>query len=345
MKVLAVTSENHMELTYSERPSLSKEYAIVKVAYCGVCGSDLPRYFQGKVHQFPQVLAHEFSGKVFEIQENRDYKVGDKVVVAPLIPCDECKECKTGNPAMCTQYDFIGSRSQGAFAEYIKVPIKNLVKIPESMSLKHAALVEPLTVGIHGVDRANVKLGETTMIMGAGTIGLLTLLALKEKGVGEIIVVDINDKKLEIAKKIGCTHTINPLNMKLEDFFEAHDLPSLVYETAGSSVTQVQSIDFCAKKGQVVYIGTCTKDVVFKPEVFEKILRNELVITGSWMSYSSPFPGYEWPTAINMIHKQTEKFSILISSVHDLEDLDEPFKKMVEPNNDVVKVLYELDKD
>ena len=345
MRALAVTQKGKLELRNIETPTIEKGYAIIKVAYSGICGSDLPRYFQGAVHQFPQVLGHEFSGIISEIESNNQYNVGDKVVVAPLIPCEKCKECQMGNPAMCTDYDFIGSRSQGSFSEYIKVPLKNIVKIPSNMSLKHAALVEPLTIGIHGVDRATLKLGECVMVMGAGTIGLLTVLSLIEKGAGEIIVVDINNYKLDKAKALGCTHIINPLDTSLEDFFKNRNLPTIVYETAGSNITQVQSVQYCGKKGQVVYIGTCTKPITFEPEIFEQILRKELILTGSWMSYSSPFPGYEWTIAIDIIARNTKKMEALITSVHQLDELADPFNLMIEPNNNVVKVLYQIDKE
>lgn len=345
MKALVLTEKEKLVVQLVEKPVVEDNFAIVKIAYTGVCGSDLPRYFQGAVHQFPQILGHEFSGTIDEIGSNSHLKCGDKVVVAPLIPCGTCDECQIGNPAMCTSYDFIGSRSQGSLAEYIKVPIKNIIKIPNDMSLKHASLVEPLTIGIHGVDRASLKLGERVMVMGAGTIGLLTLLSLIEKGAGETIVVDINDRKLAKAKELGCTHTINPLKTNLEQYFKENELPSIVYETAGSDITQIQSIQYCDKKGQVVYIGTCTKPITFEPKIFEQILRKELIITGSWMSYTMPFPGYEWNTAIQIINKHKDKIEGLISSVHQLEELEKPFERMIEPNNDVVKVLYRIDEE
>ena len=106
-----------------------------------------------------------------------------------------------------------------------------------------------------------------------------------------------------------------------------------------------QSIQYCDKKGQVVYIGTCTKPITFEPKIFEQILRKELIITGSWMSYTMPFPGYEWNTAIQIINKHKDKIEGLISSVHQLEELEKPFERMIEPNNDVVKVLYRIDEE
>ncbi|OCA86053.1 galactitol-1-phosphate 5-dehydrogenase [Bacillus sp. FJAT-27225] len=346
MKALSVTDIETFSLEEIEKPRAKAGNVVIKVAYCGICGSDIPRYFNGGVHSFPQILGHEFSGVVEEIGDSvNEIKVGDRVAVAPLVPCGSCEYCQKGEPAMCKKYSFIGSRQAGAMAEFVEVPERNCVRLPENLSLKEAALVEPLTVAIHGVDRVDVHAGAKVMVLGAGTIGLLTLLTLRAKGVGEIIVVDLNQRKLDLAKKIGADVTINPKNQSLENYFSSHELPEIVYETAGSNITQVQAVEFARKKGKVVFIGTCTKDVVFKAESFEKILRNELEITGSWMSYSSPFPGYEWTAGLRYMATKEIDVTPLITGKFKLEDKEIPFEKMVEKDSDQIKLLYKIHHD
>ncbi|OJG81921.1 chlorophyll synthesis pathway protein BchC [Enterococcus pallens] len=306
----------------------------------------MPRYFEGGVHSFPQVLGHEFSGVVEEIGEKvTNIKVGDRVAVAPLVPCGTCENCQKGEPAMCTNYSFIGSREQGAMAEYVVVPEKNCVKVPDSLSLKEAALVEPLTVAIHGIERINISAGADVLVLGAGTIGLLTVLSLRAIGVGKITVVDLNDKKLEVAKTIGADEVVNPTVQTLEDYYKETSLPEAVIETAGSSVTQKQAIEFVSKRGKVVYVGTSTKDVVLDPETFEKILRGELEVTGSWMSYSAPFPGYEWETGLRYMSTKQVDVKPLITGLYRLEDVAEPFDKMVEANSTAIKLLYAINEE
>lgn len=341
MKTLEVVGKAQMILNELEKPKLESDKVLVKVAYCGVCGSDLPRYFEGGVHAFPQVLGHEFSGIVEAVGADvSDFISGDRVAVAPLIPCGKCDACQKGEPAMCSHYSFIGSREQGAMAEYVAVPAKNCVKVPESLSLKEAALLEPLTVAIHGVERIKLRAGVSVMVLGAGTIGLLTLLALRARGVGEITVVDLNEKKLAIAQKIGADQLVNPNTCPLEDYFKTHDLPEIVIETAGSALTQVQAIRFIQKRGQISYVGTSTKEVVLSPVDFEKILRGELEITGSWMSYSAPFPGFEWTAGLRYMAEKEINVKPLITGIYSLEDLEKPFKEMVKKDSGHVKVLY-----
>lgn len=346
VKALVVTDKHKIELQDIPKPKIEAGKVLVKVAYCGICGSDLPRYFEGSVHTFPQVLGHEFSGIVEEIGSDVDnITVGEKVSVAPLIPCGSCDNCQKGEPAMCTQYSFIGSREQGAMAEYVVVPEKNCVRVPDSLSLKEAALLEPLTVAIHGVERVRIPAGVDVLVLGAGTIGLLTVLALRAIGVGKITVIDLNEEKLRVAKRIGADETVNPLNMKLEDYYQKNRLPEVTVETAGSSVTQKQAVEFVAKRGKVVYVGTSTKDVVFDPETFEKILRGELEVTGSWMSYSAPFPGYEWETGLRYMATGKIDVKPLITEVFELEDKAIPFDKMVEKNSAAIKLLYAISEE
>jgi len=345
MKALSVTDVEKLELVDVEKPEPEKGRVLVKVSFTGICGSDIPRYYDGGVHSFPQILGHEFSGIVEEVGENvSKVKAGDKVAVAPLVPCGECEYCQKGEPGMCLNYSFIGSRESGAMAEYVSVPQRSCVLVPETVSLKEAALIEPLTVAIHGVDQVDVHAGARVMVLGSGTIGLLTILTLKAKGAGEIIAVDLNDNKLSIAEECGATTVINPSNVTLEEYFEENENPEIIYETAGNNITQQQAIKFAKKLGKVVFIGTSTKDVNLPPKVFENILRGELEIAGSWMSFSEPFPGYEWRAGIKYMETKQIDVKPLITGVYSLEDKALPFDEMTKKSSNHVKLLYDINK-
>lgn len=343
MKALTVTGIKEFELRDMPIPKATEGKVLIEVAYVGICGSDLPRYFEGGVHAFPQVLGHEFSGKIVEVGVGVDgLSIGERVAVAPLIPDKTTPGYLKGEPAMAERYSFIGSREQGAMAEFISVPAENVVKVPDELSLKEAAMLEPLTVAIHGIDCVKLLSGDEVVVLGAGTIGLLTLAVLRARGVGNITVIDINDNKLALAKEVGADVVINPLNVAVDAYFKEHRKPRIVIETAGSSITQCQALEIVEKRGAVVYVGTSTRDVVFPPEAFENILRGELEITGSWMSYTAPFPGYEWEAGLRYMATKQVQVAPLITGIYELEDQAIPFEKMIEKNSKEVKLLYQL---
>lgn len=344
MRALLVEDKEKIVLRDLEKARIEKDEVLIKVAYCGICGSDLPRYFQGAVHQFPQILGHEFSGEIVELgEEVSGLEIGQKVTAAPLVPCHQCADCLSGNFALCENYSFIGSRQAGAMAEYLAVPAENVVVLKEGLSLELAAMIEPLTVAIHGLDQIHTRAYEDYLILGSGTIGLMALLAAQHRGGGSITVVDINDQKLEAAKSLGADRVINSSKVDLNQFYKDNPRPTVIIETAGSHITQIQAIELSAKKTKIVYLGTCTTDLEIPAASFEKILRNELEIKGSWMSYSNPFPGYEWKAAQKIIEEKQELVASLITHQYPLEKAEEAFNKMIDREDHVVKVMFRLE--
>ncbi len=342
MKALVVKGVGELEVMDLPMPQCKDDEVLVKVKNCGICGSDIPRALNGGVHQFPIVLGHEFAGDIVEVGSSvTKYKVSDRVTAAPLKPCGECDFCKKGMPAMCTSYGFVGSRENGAMAEYVAIKEENIVLLADEVSYEEGAMIEPLTVALHGVERVNIKAGSTVLIFGAGTIGLLVLQCVKARGAGKVYMVDIADEKLEVAKVMGA-EVINSLKVDLNEYLNINGRPDVVYENSGSAIAQAQALEVVNKLGSVVYIGTATRDVTLKPEVFEKILRGELTVTGSWMSSSAPFPGYEWTTAAQYIKDKKVDLSLMTTHRFKMSDGVEPFKKMIDRNELVIKVMFEI---
>ncbi|MBI0120968.1 galactitol-1-phosphate 5-dehydrogenase [Lactobacillus sp. M0398] len=343
MKALVITAKNKMELQDIPVPELKNDQVLIHVAYAGICGSDLPRYYEGKVHHFPQIPGHEFSGTVEKIGSDvKGLNIGDKVSVAPLIPCGKCDECKAGFPSMCTNYTFIGSSVPGALAEYVAVPAQNCLVLPDNVSLKEAATVEPLTVAIHGIERVNIKAGANVLVLGVGSVGLLAVMALKARGAGKITVVDIKDSSLKVAQECGADIVINSAKINLSEYFKTHSLFDAVFETAGNPITQVQAIKYAGKHAKVVFIGKTTRPTTFQYQEFEQILRKELEITGSWLSFSAPFPGYEWHAAIDYLSSGRINTQRLITGTYKLEDKDKPFAVLSDKNSGAIKVMYKI---
>lgn len=345
----AVLVENE-KIIYSDIdiPVLSDNEILIKVKATGICGSDVPRVLNGKAHHYPIVLGHEFSGEVCEIsntisQNPQNIQIGDYVTAAPLLPCMVCGDCVLGNYSLCKKYSFIGSRINGSFAEYIKVPIKNAVKFDKSISFEQGAFFEPSTVALHGLMRTDYTGGGDAAILGSGTIGLFTLQWAKIYGAKRVFVFDIDDNRLLLAKNLGADEIINTTKADIDEFVKEKTGGKnfdYVFETAGSTETMKQSFDIAGNKCRVCFIGTPTKNLEFTPELFEKMNRKEFTLTGSWMSYSAPFPGKEWILTAHYFNTGQLKFdeSMIFKKFH-FKDADKAFD-MYKKNEVKGKMLF-----
>lgn len=346
MKALSVTGVKQLELVELDTPVPGDTEVRVKVAYCGICGSDFPRYFSGGVHAFPQVLGHEFSGVVDAIGSAvTSVAVGDRVAVAPLVPDVKSNYYLEGKPSLCETYSFVGSRQPGALSERVVVPAQNAVPLPDSLSLKEAALVEPLTVAIHGLNRLDIRQGDHVLVFGAGVIGNLAIQVLKARGVFNVTAVDISDFRLGEAKDSGADGIFNSASESIDQLVAKFGKPSVIVETSGNAMVQGQCVDIVAKGGQIVYVGTAHGDVHLPSKSFENILRGELVVTGAWMSYSAPFPGSEWRDAVAMLASGQVKAEPLISKIYTLDDKEQPFLDLTAKGSKLAKILYHVNED
>lgn len=298
MKAGVVHAREDIRYEEIETPKPGKGQVLIKVKYTGICGSDIPRVNGDACHFFPNVLGHEFSGVVAELGEGvTSLKVGERVSGVPLVPCMECEDCQKGNYSLCKHYSFIGSREFGSFAEYVVVPEKNAVPFEESVSFEQGAFFEPATVALHGLLRVPYEGGKTVAVLGGGTIGMFVMQWAKIFGAREAVVFDIAQERLDLGMRLGATAGINTLE---KDFMKkAMELTDgkgfdYVFETAGNTVTMKMAFELAANKANVCFVGTPTRELTFSVQEWENINRKEFFLTGSWMSYSAPFPGKEW---------------------------------------------------
>ncbi len=298
MKAGVVHAREDIRYEEIEKPAPKKGHVLIKVKYTGICGSDVPRVNGDACHYYPNVLGHEFSGTVEEVGEGVSHlRPGDRVAGVPLVPCMECEDCQKGNYSLCRHYSFIGSREFGSFAEYVSVPEANAVKFDPEVSFEQGAFFEPATVALHGLERLPFEGGKTVAILGGGTIGMFVMQWAKIFGAKTTVVFDIAPERLELGKRLGATAGVNTLD---EDFMDqAMKLTDgkgfdYVYETAGNTVTMKMAFALAANKAGVCFIGTPTKELSFTVAEWENMNRKEFNLTGSWMSYSAPFPGHEW---------------------------------------------------
>ena len=272
-------------------------------------------------------------------------KPGDRVAGAPLVPCMQCEDCQKGNYSLCRRYSFIGSREFGSFAEYVVVPEKNAVKFGDEVSFEQGAFFEPATVALHGLRRLDFQGGKTVAILGGGTIGMLTMQWAKIFGAKTVVVFDILDERLELGKRLGADETVNSGS---PDFMErVRELTGgrgfdYVYETAGNTVTMKMAFQLAANKAQVCFIGTPTRELTFSVEEWENINRKEFRLTGSWMSYSAPFPGDEWTLAAHYFKTGQLKFddSFIYKKIP-LSKIDVAFEMFKTPGTVKGKILID----
>ncbi len=298
MKAAVVCANEDVRYLDYEEPVVGPGLVKIKVKASGICGSDIPRVLYNGVHFYPIVLGHEFSGNVIEVGEGvTGVKHGDRVSGAPLLPCMKCDDCQNGNFSLCRHYSFIGSRQQGSNAEYIVIPEKNAVVFDESISYEQGAMFEPSTVALHGVFQNDYRGGECVAVLGGGTIGMFTMQWSKIFGARRVAVFDVSEERLALAKRLGADEVINTT----EDGFmeKAKSLTdgkgfAYVFEAAGQVSTMQMAFGLAANKANVCFVGTPHVDMTFTPPMWENMNRKEFKLTGSWMSYSSPFPGKEW---------------------------------------------------
>ena len=271
----------------------------VRVRACGICGSDVPRVLHGGAHFYPVVLGHEFAGDVVEVGADVDgLAPGDRVSCAPLVPCGKCADCQRGHFSLCRHYSFIGSREQGGMAEFVVMPATNAVKYGENVPYETAAMFEPATVALHGIFLNGSVSGEDVAVVGCGTIGIFAVQWAKLLGARRVVAFDISEDRLAFARRMGAGDAFDTRDA---DFAERACAATpggagfgAVFDASGCEATIHAAFRLAANRARVCVIGTPVRDISFTKAEWELMNRKEFRLTGSWMSYSAPFPGHEW---------------------------------------------------
>lgn len=346
MKAGVVHAREDIRYDDIDKPKVTPGKVLIKVKYTGICGSDIPRVNADACHYFPNVLGHEFSGVVEEVGEGVTRVVpGDRVAGVPLVPCLKCEDCQKGDYSLCKHYSFIGSREFGSFAEYVLVPERNAVKFDEEVSFEKGAFFEPATVALHGLQRLDYQGGKTVAILGGGTIGLLTMQWAKIFGAKKVVVFDLVEERLMLAKRLGADEVINSGRDNYMDTVKkitAGKGFDYIYETAGNTITMKMAYALAGNKAQICFIGTPTKEISFTVEEWENMNRKEFMLTGSWMSYSAPFPGPEWELTAHYFKTGELKFDeSFIFKKMPLSQIDKAFEMFKTPGKVKGKILID----
>jgi L-iditol 2-dehydrogenase len=305
MKALRLYAVGDLRLEDVPIPRPGPGEVRVKVAFCGVCGSDIPRCFVKGTYHFPTVCGHEFAGTVDALGEGvESLAPGQPVTVFPLLWCGTCPACEQGQYAQCFAYDYLGSRSDGAWAEYVVAPVANLLPVPDGVSLEEAAMTEPAAVALHAVRRGGgAAVGETAVVFGAGPIGLIVGQWARAGGAAQVLLFDIDPHKLALAAKLGFTQTFDAREHdavatvnELTGGKGAH----LCIEAAGVPVTMCQAIACARWNGRVVLMGNPSADVTLPARLISQAMRREIAMLGTWNSvYSATGNDDDWRTALD----------------------------------------------
>ena len=334
------------DLRYEEVniPEFGDHDVLLHIRATGNCGSDLHRIMVEGTYHFPCIPGHEFSGEVAATGSKvMDIRVGDRVTAAPLIPCMKCEWCHQGQYNLCEDYDYVGSRSDGSFSEYMKIPSFNVVKLPENVDFEDGAMTDPAAVALHAIRRSGgIHIGEIVAVLGAGPIGMLACQWAKTMGARKIIATDVVRDKLHVLEEIGVDIAINAREEKVIDRImdETSGVGAdLIIETAGSVETHKQSLHTARKRGRIIHIGRAYSDMVLPDEVFTKIFRRELNVYGAVNSNFSPFD-HEWRTTVQYMSMGKLKLKPLISHRLPLKEISETFRKMYSKEMVYNKIMF-----
>lgn len=332
MKAAVLHAPGDLRVEEVPMPEIGPDDVLVRVMAAGICGSDIGRVMVTGTYHFPTIPGHEFAGLVAGVGAHVAHlAIGDKVAVAPLLPCFACEWCQAGKFSLCDTYDFMGSRSDGAFAEYLKAPARNVLKVPEGVSLDEAAMIEPAAIILHGIHKLNLSLGDAVAVVGCGALGAFALQFAKLSGAQPLIAIDVDETKLDLARAMGADLCINPAKVDAVAAVLAATGGrgvKIALECAGSAPGRDLSILVTAKQGKVMLYGTAYGDVTFAEKAFARMVREELEVVGSWNSYSLPFPGKEWFDIMELLRTNRLLMGPLISHRAALEEAPGIFKAL-----------------
>lgn len=344
MKAYVLHGINDIRLEEVPQPSVKEDEVLVKVKAAGICGSDIPRIYTTGTYSFPLIPGHEFSGVVEAAGgEAGEEWLGKRVGIYPLIPCGECAPCGKKQYEMCRHYNYLGSRCNGGFAEYVAVPVWNLIELPEGIPFEEAAMLEPMAVAVHAVRQAAPGVQETVAVIGMGTIGLLLTMFLKERGIGRILTVGNKDFQREMVAKQGipakdyCDSRREQVDEWLQQASGGQGV-DVIFECVGKRETIARAVRNAAPGGRVQLVGNPASDILLERDVYWKILRSQLTVRGSWNSSFTHDENDDWHYVLELLARKRVEPGRYITQSFPFEQLEEGFHIMRDKSREYVKI-------
>jgi L-iditol 2-dehydrogenase len=347
MKALMMREYKKLSYEDVERPTPKKGEVLIRLKACSVCGSDV-HGFDGSTgrRRPPVIMGHEASGVIIECAEGvKNHKVGDRITFDSTVYCNECKMCKAGKVNLCARRQVLGVSCEeynrsGCFAEYIALPEYILYDIPANVTYVQAAMIEPLSVAYHAATRTSINKGDAVVLYGIGTIGLLTLQVVRSFGASQIIAVDIDDSRLELAKRNGATEVVNSRDPgaldKVLALTKNHEGTDVAIDATGIDLTANMAIKSVHLDGRVILIGNVAPKIDFP---LQYVVTHQISLFGSCASAG------EYPQCLELIASGKVEVDSMISKVLPLEEGDKWMNKIYNREDGLTKIVFLCDTD
>lgn len=340
MRAAVIDTANSLHLQRVPLPQLNDGEALIRVRYCGICGSDIHvLHGQHPTATFPRIPGHEFVGELVAARGTGAelFQPGDMVVAQPFYSCGNCEPCAKGHDNVCQHLKFMGAHCEGAFAEYVKVLTRKMYRIPKDLDLKLTALTEPIAVAVHDVRRSGLQVGETALVIGGGPIGMLIAMVARHAGARRVVISEISSFRRSFAAELGFD-TVNPLDADFAEQLNAltdHKGFNVTFEVSGSKPGITTAVDYTTIGGMVMVIGM-TKEPY--PVDLSAMFSKELRMQGVRIHSQYNFIGAVELLKTGELNNQFEK---LISNVFSLDKVEDAFSFAQVPG-DYFKVLVEM---
>lgn len=340
MKALLLEAYSHLEVKDVPLPDVGPEDVLIRVAACGICGSDVHGYDGSSGRRIPPlVMGHEAAGTVAKVGSGVEgWAEGDRVTFDSTVYCGRCEYCNRGEVNLCSHRQVVGVscnefRRHGAFAEFVSVPARILYRLPDDFPMEEAAMLEAVSIALHGVNVAKLKGGERALVIGAGMIGMLTAQAARAKGCSHVLIADVDAARLAMAAEAGIPDTLHLSGQELVAEVlkrTGGEGVDVVFEAVGRGETVVASIECVRRGGTVSLIGNIQPEV---PLPLQRVVTREIRLQGSCSSAG------EYPEAIRLMASGAITVKPLISAVSSLEQAAEYFERLHAREAGLLKVI------
>ena len=342
MKAYVLNNINEYSIKNVNIPEIGDYDTLVKVKAAGICGSDIPRIYKSGTYHYPLIPGHEFSGIVEMAGKNASDMLNKRVGVFPLIPCMKCAQCIDKKYEMCKNYNYLGSRTDGGYAEYVKVPKWNLIELPDNVSFEQAAMLEPMAVSVHAARRAGLLTNDKSdrnlriMIMGLGAIGMSLAIMLISEGYKYVYVCGNKKLQKETAFKLNVPHDFY---IDINEFSDMDKDFDVFFDCVGTNEVVDIALNSVRPSGIVCLVGNPASDMDINRNSYWQILRKQLTLVGTWNSSFTHEDNDDWNYVLSKLKSGTIHPEQMISHRFSFDEMMSGFELMRDKKEPYIKVM------